>query len=136
MGIFPSEYEGRQHGLMRSRSTMVTFYISKTPGPSEEKSSSQMVSDSLLDHEFERGGPDAVATAIDRFLDPIFRQLRNELLRPYREAAKRPRGEAFGPLGVFMEMGRLDIIQKIALDGHEKRKASEGEVRDERQDGV
>lgn len=122
MGIFPSEYEGRQHGLMRSRSTTVTFYISKHPGPLEEKGLAQMYSDAMMDAEYERGGVDAVSDALGRFLEPIFRELRQELLKPYREAAKRPRGEAFGPLGVFMEMGRMDIIQKIALEEHEERK--------------
>lgn len=122
MGVFPSEYEGRNSGLIRHRSTAVTFYISKHPGPREEKSASQMVSDSMLDHEFERGGVDAVSDALGRFLTPIFDELRRELLKPYREAANRPRGEAFGPLGAFLEIGRPDIIQKIALEEHEKRK--------------
>lgn len=122
MGIFPSEYEGRQHGLMRSRSTTVAFYISKHPGPSEDKHMAQMYSDAMMDAEYERGGVDAVSDALGRFLEPIFQELRQELLKPYREAAKRPRGEAFGPLGVFMEMGRMDIIQKIALEEHEERK--------------
>lgn len=124
MGIFPSEYEGRQHGLMRSRSTTVAFYISKHPGPSEDKHMAQMYSDAMMDAEYERGGVDAVSDALGRFLEPIFRELRQELLKPYREAAReanRPVNK-FGPLGAFLEMGRPDIIAKIALEEHEERK--------------
>lgn len=119
------EYRAREGGYLPSRHTKVTFYHSRHPGPPDERVLSQMASDEMFDNEFERGGVEAVKFAIERFLEPIFRQLGELMLRPYEEAANRPRGEAFGPLGVFMDIGRMDIIQKIALEQHEERKKGE-----------
>lgn len=124
MNIYP-EYQARQGGYLRNRATRVTFYHAKYPGPPEERALSHMVSDDMLDNEFEHGGVEAVKVAIERFLTPIFQQLAELMIQPYEEAANRPAKEAFGPLGVFMDIGRMDIIQKIALKEHEERERGE-----------
>ena len=128
---FYSEYKARQGGYLHNRHTRITFYHARYPGPPEERVLSNMVSDEMLDSEFESGGVKAVQIAIERVLTPIFQQLAELMLRPYEEAANRPAREAFGPLGVFTDIGRMDIIQKIALKEHEDRRASEREVREE-----
>lgn len=93
---------------------------------------------SVLDDAFDTGGLPAIEAMLDIPIGMMFTKLKDELMKPYREEAKKLRNDAFGPLAVFLEMGPLGhkVIKNLALEEHEKRKASEREVRDERQDGV
>lgn len=132
-------FSARQYGIVGPHIRDVTVYVSERPGPRNEHAISVPITTEALDTLFESGGSKEVREFLQEKVFPqLFEKVIDYMVRDY-ETEERERNRPanrFGPLGAFLEIGRPDIIRNFALEEHEKRKASEREVRDERQDGV
>lgn len=126
MGFIPEEYKFRREGLHAWIDMHI--YFSMHPGPREEKTLPYRFSTMMLDEAYEAGGLERVEDFLDVILNEINatvnKDIKEQLMSKYREAAKeanRPTNR-FGPLGAFLEIGRPDIIKKVALEEHERKK--------------
>lgn len=124
-----SEYEMRTEGLLPSRRTHIDVYLSNSPGPRNERGLRHTFVDETLDNEYEKGGIDAVKAMLYNIVRGLIEQVVNTLADDYKKEADlrlaRERKARFGPLGAFLEIGRPDVIHKIALEDHEKRKGEQ-----------
>lgn len=122
MGFIPEEYRFRREGLHAIIDMHI--YFDKRPGPQETKVLPYRFSTMLLEEAFRSGGLEQLEGMLDVILADINKAIKDELMGPYREAAKemgKPTSK-FGLVGAFLEIERPDIIAKIALEGHEEGK--------------
>lgn len=103
----------------------IEIYISyrRFPSPNEYALPYRLDA-SVLDDAFHAGGLLLLEDTLNRSVGMMFDNLKDELMKPYRETAEEKRKGKFGPLAPFLEMGPVghDIIKKIALEDHEKGK--------------
>lgn len=113
---FPSDYEKRTEGLLRSRRTHIDLYLSNEPGPRNERGLRYTYVDETLDNEYEKGGIDAVKSMLHLVVQGLVDQAVDAMVDDYRRAADarlaQERKSKMGPLG---------FITDVAVAIHEKR---------------